>query len=144
MPVGVEALSLFEDQGISLAPSTTAPDDEVPAAAHGLGLPRGVPALCRGSGGLVATVVRLPHGPSGMAGGGRRASATSWRLTEEAFWWSLGGGHSVAKLSGRLFLLYFGPSRPIGTRSSSRVVSLPLMLSSTTQGGLRLFGTEVI
>ena len=30
--------------------------------------------------------------------------------------------HSVAKLSGRLFLPYSGPSRPIRTRSSSGVV----------------------
>ena len=50
--------------------------------------------------------------------------------------------HSVAKLSGRLFLTYYGPSGPIGTRSYSGVVPLPLMLFSTTRGGLRRFGTE--
>ena len=52
--------------------------------------------------------------------------------------------HSVAKLSGRLFLSDFGPSGPIGMRSYSGVVPLPLMLSSTTRGGLHLFGTKVV
>ena len=52
--------------------------------------------------------------------------------------------HSVVKLSGILFLPHFGPSGPIGMRSYLGVVSLPLMLSSTTRGGLRLFGTEVV
>ena len=50
--------------------------------------------------------------------------------------------HSVAKLSGRLFLSHYGPSGPIGTRSSSGVVPLPSMLFSTTRGSLRRFGTE--
>ena len=50
--------------------------------------------------------------------------------------------HSVAKLSGRLFLPHYAPSRPIGTRSYSGVVPLPSMLFSTTRGGLRRFGTE--
>ena len=38
--------------------------------------------------------------------------------------------HSVAKLSGRLFLPHFTPSGPIGMRSYSGAVPLPLMLSS--------------
>ena len=50
--------------------------------------------------------------------------------------------HSVVKLSGRLFLPHYVPSRPIGMRSSSGVVPLPLMLFSTTRGGLRRFGIE--
>ena len=49
--------------------------------------------------------------------------------------------HFVAKLSGRLFLPYFGPSRSIGTRSLG-VVPRPLMLSCTARGGLHLFGTK--
>ena len=72
MPVGVEASSTCEDQGVRLAPSKTAPDDEVPTIAHGPGLPRGVPAVRRGSGGLLAPVLRLPLGPSSLAGGERR------------------------------------------------------------------------
>ena len=52
--------------------------------------------------------------------------------------------HSVVKLSGRLFLPHFSPSGPIGMRSYSGVVPLPLMLSSTMRGGMRLFGTEVV
>ena len=78
VPFGVEASSPFKEQGVRLAPSMTAPDDEVPAAALGLGLPRGVPAMRKGSGGLLAHVLCLPHGPGGMAGDKRRASAASW------------------------------------------------------------------
>ena len=51
---------------------------------------------------------------------------------------------SVAKLSDKLFLPHFGPFGPIGTRPSLRVVPILLMLISTTQGGLHLFGTEVV
>ena len=51
---------------------------------------------------------------------------------------------SVEKLSGCLFLPHFGPFGPIGMRLYSGVVPLPLMLSSTMGGGLRLFGTEVV
>ena len=50
----------------------------------------------------------------------------------------------VEKLSGCLFLPHFGPFGPIGMRSYSGAVPLPLMLSSTTRGGLRLFGTKVV
>ena len=64
--------------------------------------------------------------------------------SEEAFWRSLGGEHSVAKWSGRLFFPHFGPSGFIGTRSYSGVTPRPLMLFCTARGGLRLFGTEVV
>ena len=50
--------------------------------------------------------------------------------------------HSVAKLSGRLFLPHYGPSGPKGTRSSSGVIPHPSMLFNMTRGGLRRFGTE--
>ena len=72
VPVGVESSSPFEDQSVRLVPSKTTPDDEVLAAAHGLGLPRGVPAMCRGSGGLLAPILCLPPSPGGMASGGGR------------------------------------------------------------------------
>ena len=74
MPVGVESASTSLDQGVRLAPFNTAPDDEVPTAAHGPGLPRGVPAVSRGSGGLLALVLRLPPGPGGMASSGRQST----------------------------------------------------------------------
>ena len=69
---GVEASSPSEGQGVRLAPSTVAPDDEVRVAVHGPELPRGVPAVHRGSGGLLAPVLHLPLGPGGMARGRHR------------------------------------------------------------------------
>ena len=69
--VSVKAPSPFEDQGVCLAPYKTTPDDEVRATAHGPGLPHGVPAMRRGSEGLVARVIRLPPDPSNMASGRR-------------------------------------------------------------------------
>ena len=74
--MGVEASSLSEDEGVRLAPSMKTLDDEVPAAAHGPGLPRG---------GLVAPVVHLPPSQGGMASGRRWASAASWRLQRRRF-----------------------------------------------------------
>ena len=71
-------------------------------------------------------------------------SAGLWRLRRRHFGGLLVAELSVVKLSGRLFLPHFGPFGPIGMRSYSGVVPLPLMLSSTTRGGLRLFGTEVV
>ena len=71
MSFGVEASSHFEDQDIHLAPATTAPDDEVPTAAHGPGLSRGMPVKCKGCGGLPAPILRLPPSPVGVAGGER-------------------------------------------------------------------------
>ena len=52
--------------------------------------------------------------------------------------------HSVVKPSGRLFLPHLGPSGPRGMRLYSGFVPLPLMLSSTTRGDLRFFGTKVV
>ena len=72
MPIGVKASFPSEDQGVRLAPSTMAPDYEIPAAAHGSELPRGVLAVRRGSGGLLAPVLRLPLGLSGMTSDGHR------------------------------------------------------------------------
>ena len=72
VPFGMEASSPFEDQGVCLAPFTTALDDEVPTSAHGPELPRGVLVVHRGSGGLLAPILRLPYGPSGVIGGGWR------------------------------------------------------------------------
>ena len=71
MPFSVEASSPFEDQGVRLAPFTTVPDDEVSAAAHGPGLAHGVPDVRKGTGGLLAPVLRLPPSLGGVAGGGR-------------------------------------------------------------------------
>ena len=71
VPVGVEASSLSEDQGVRLAPSKTAPDDEVPAAAHGRGLPFRVPTVRKGSGGLLILVLCMPFSSDGMASGGQ-------------------------------------------------------------------------
>ena len=70
VPVGAEASSLSEDQGVRLAPSKTTPDDKVPAAAHGRKLPRGVPTVRRGSGGLLVPVLHMPFSSDGMASGG--------------------------------------------------------------------------
>ena len=69
---GVEALPPFEDQGIRLALATTAPDDEVPTIAHGLGFSRGMPPVRKGSGGLLTSVLHLSLGPGSVAGGGNR------------------------------------------------------------------------
>ena len=55
VPVGMKASSPFEDQDLRLAPPMTAPDDKVPAAVHGPGLPRRVPNVCRASGGIAHT-----------------------------------------------------------------------------------------
>ena len=69
---GVEASSPSEDQDICLAPATTMPNDEVPAAAHGPGLSRGMLVVRKGSGGLLTPILCMSPGPRGMAGGGRR------------------------------------------------------------------------
>ena len=45
VPFGVEASSPSEDQGIRLAPATTAIVDEVLVAAHGLGFSLGMPVV---------------------------------------------------------------------------------------------------
>ena len=73
-------LSPYEDQGVRLAPSMTAPDEEVPGAVHGPGLSRGVLAVRKGIGGLLAPVLRLPLRPGLVA------------TSKEAFWQSLGAG----------------------------------------------------
>ena len=52
MLVGVEASSPSEDQGVSLAPATTAPDDKVPTAAHGPRTSHRMLAVHKGSGGF--------------------------------------------------------------------------------------------
>ena len=70
VPVGVEVSSPFEDQGVRLAPSRMVSDDEVSTTSHGPGLPHEVLVVRRGSGGLLALVLCLPPGPSGMVGGG--------------------------------------------------------------------------
>ena len=69
---GVEGSSPSKDQGLRLTLATTTPDDEVPAAAHGPRLSRGVPIVRKGSGGLPAPVLCLPLGPGSMAGGEHR------------------------------------------------------------------------
>ena len=61
-----------EDQDVRLAPFTTVSNDKVPVAAHGPGLPRGVHVVCKGSGGLLAPVLRLPPDPGGVAQDRRR------------------------------------------------------------------------
>ena len=92
---------------------------------------------------------RITHTCSSLAPwprrcGRRRASVASWWLRRRRSSSLSTAEHSVVKLSGILFLSHFGPFGPIGMRSYSRVVPLPLMLSSTTRRGLRLFGTEVV
>ena len=91
MPFGVEVSSPSKDQGVCLAPSTSTRDNEVLAATHGLGLTCGVPVVCKGSGRLLARVLRLPLDPGGMLGGGGRLPrgdlgggflAVSW-------WWNI-------------------------------------------------------
>ena len=70
MSFGVEASSPSEDQGVYLAPTTTALDDEVHAVAHGPGLSSGIPIVHQGSGGLPTFILCLPLGPNGVAGDG--------------------------------------------------------------------------
>ena len=62
VPSSVKASSPSVDQDVRLAPFTTVSNDKVPVAAHGPGLPRGVHVVCKGSGGLLALVLRLPPG----------------------------------------------------------------------------------
>ena len=69
-------------------------------------------------------------------------SVTLWCHERRRFGGRSATDHSVAKLSGRLFLPHYGPSGPIRTRSSSGVVPLPSMPFSTMRGGLRRFGKE--
>ena len=57
VPFGVEASSPFEDQGIRLAHARTAPEDEVPTAAHGPELSCGMPVVRKGCEGLLALVL---------------------------------------------------------------------------------------
>ena len=59
VPVGMEVPSPFEDQGVRLAPSKMASNDEVLEAAHGHRILHGVPTVRRGSGGLLAPVLCL-------------------------------------------------------------------------------------
>ena len=68
MSFGVEASSPSDDQGICLAPATTAPDDEVSAAAYGPRFSHGMPIVRKGSEGLLTPVLGLPLSPGGMAG----------------------------------------------------------------------------
>ena len=139
MPVGIEASSPFEDQSVRLASFMTSINDKVPVVAHGPGLSCGVHDVRRGSGGLLALVLRLPR-----RCGRWRASAASRGHQRTRSGGLSAAKHSDTELSGRLFLPHFGPSGLIGTRSSSGVVPLPLMLFSTTRWVLRLFGTEVV
>ena len=69
LPFGMEALSPLEDQSFRLAPHTTKPDDKGTAAANGSELSGGVPTMCRGSGGLLTFVLRLPSDPGSVVGG---------------------------------------------------------------------------
>ena len=72
VPFGVKALSSFEDQGVCLAPVTTALDDEVPTAAYGPRRSSRMRAVRQGSGGLPTPILRLPLRPSSAVGGRRR------------------------------------------------------------------------
>ena len=78
-----------------------------------------------------------------------RIEIVSWKLC--SIWWICtiwrplsAAEHSVAKLSGRLFIPDTGPSGSTGTRSYSGVAPRLLMLFCTARGGLRLFGIEVV
>ena len=62
----------------------TVPDDEVPAAAHGPGLP----IVRKGSGGLPAPILRLPLAQLVCQATGIGCLVV---ISEEAFWQSLGG-----------------------------------------------------
>ena len=72
MLCGVEASPPSEDQGVCLAPATTAPDDKVHAAAHGPGRYSGMPIVRQGSGGLPTLVFCLPLNPNCVVGEGGR------------------------------------------------------------------------
>ena len=69
LPFGIEASPPLEDQNFRLVHRTTMLDDEGSAASDGSELPRGVPTMCKGSGGLLALVLCLPSGPGGVVGG---------------------------------------------------------------------------
>ena len=88
MPLGVEASPPSEDQGVCLAPTTTASDDEISAVAYGPGRSSGMPVMRQGSGGLQHLFFACPLAQTvWQATGVGRLVATS----EEAFWLSLGG-----------------------------------------------------
>ena len=74
MPFGVEATSPSEDQGVCLAPATTATDDEILAAAYEIRCSSGMPVVRQGSGGLPAVILRLPLSPNSVARDRRRPS----------------------------------------------------------------------
>ena len=88
VPLGVEAPSPFEDQGVFLAPATTTTYDEIPTATYGTRRSSRISVVRQGSGGLPTLILRLPLGPNSVAGDGRRPSrgnlgggilAVSWR-----------------------------------------------------------------
>ena len=70
MSFGVEASSPFKDQGVCLTPATMAPDDEVHAAAHGLGRSSKMPIVCQNSGRLPTLILCLSFGLNGVADNG--------------------------------------------------------------------------
>ena len=79
LPFGMEASPPLGDQSFCLAPRTTTPDDEGTMAADGSELSRGVPAMCRGSGGLLVLVLRLSSAPGGVTGGQCRSPSGDFR-----------------------------------------------------------------
>ena len=68
MPFGVETMSPSEDQGVFLAPATTATDDEIPAAACDTERSSGMPVVRQGNGGLPALILCLPLSPNSVTG----------------------------------------------------------------------------
>ena len=101
-----------------------------------------MPAVRQCSGGLPAPILRLTLRPSSVAGGGRQPPRDDIGGAILAV--SRAAEHFIVKLSGKLSLAHCGPSGFIETRSYLGVIPRPLMLSSTTRGGLRLFGIEVV
>ena len=54
-------------------------DDEIPTVVYVPGLPRGVHVMRRGSGGLLAPILRLPISPSDMKSDGRQSPHGDFR-----------------------------------------------------------------
>ena len=69
-------------------------------------------------------------------------SVTLWCHQRRRSGGHLATDHSVVKLSSRLFLSHYGPSGPIGMRTSSGVVPLLSMPFIKMQGDLGHFGKE--
>ena len=120
-----------------MAPSTAAPHDPGGATTHVSRFSSKLPSLWRGSRGLLSSLLPMPVGSGGMAGGGGGPTLRDL------------GGDVLELLVGRLFLTGGGSSPPCGrfgftgTRSSSGVFPCPEMPLHIQLRDFIFLGTEV-